>query len=73
MPDVCMGSWTNARWGRFFVRKRRRERGVREEKLQARGERVAIVVPPRSGEVLVLWAARASSWCRPLVCSCSGC
>jgi len=42
------------------------------EKASEEGVRVAMVVPPRSEEIFVLWASRAIPWCRPLVRNCSG-
>ena len=58
---------------KFFVRKEEEKRGRRGEKASDEGERVEIVVPPRSEEMFVLWTARAFSWCRPLLRSCCGC
>jgi len=54
------------------VRKEEEDSGEEKEKASDEGEKVAMVVPPRSEEMFVLWAARAISWCRPLVHSCSG-
>ena len=45
----------------FFVRKEEENRGRREEKASDEGERVEIVVPPRSEEMFVLWTRRGLS------------
>lgn len=45
----------------------------RREKVSDEVKEVKIVVPPTSEQILVLWAARAISWYRPLLCSCSAC
>jgi len=55
------------------VRNGEKRAGKTWRKASDQGERVAIVVPPRSEEMFVLWAAKAITWCRRLVCSCSGC
>jgi len=54
---------------------RKTKKGREEEgkKASNEGEEVAIVVPPRSEQIFLLWSARAISWCCPFVCSCSGC
>jgi len=58
--------------GAFRKKRGRRERGRGDEKLPKR-VRFAMVVPRRSEWIFVVWWARAMLWCRPLVCSCSGC
>ena len=52
---------------------REKKAGKMRTKASGVGERVAMVVPPRYEGILVLWATRAISWCRPTFCSCSGC
>jgi len=47
--------------------------GEEGKKTSEEGTGVAIVIPPRSEEIFELWGARAISWCRPLIYSCSGC
>jgi len=59
--------------GASFREKGGEKSGEDVKKSFRRGGRVAIVARPRFEEIFVLWPARAITWCRPLVCSCSGC
>jgi len=66
-------SWTNARRDPFVRVRGKKERGRRGREASDEGERVAIVVPPRSEEIFVMWWTRAFRWCYRCVRSCSGC